>query len=203
MNNHWGVVAMLALGACGGGTAGKEKQVCEHAAKLCDGQDELASCTGDMVKVKKLMGDQYEKFLDCSMAAKSCGEYAGCAIGGLGNQALDQLDGFGQGMKRMMKDKLDEVPDRIKDGIDKLHDRVETQVRKGLDEDALPAACKRIETVCSKDQPFIRRECKTLVENLGVDKARLAELTTCINGSDNCFALEKCVDAMDDKMRGL
>jgi hypothetical protein len=198
MQTRWLWLVCLA-GCGGGGTAGTEKQVCEHAAKLCDAQDEIASCGSDLTKVKKVMGDQYGKFLDCSLAAKSCGEYLGCAIGGLGNRTLDELDGFGQGMKKMMKDKLDNVPDRIRDGIDTLHDRVEHQVRKGLDGD-LPGPCTRIEKVCSPDEPFIRRGCTKLVGNLGEDKAHLAEVTKCIDASTNCYALEKCVDDMESTM---
>ncbi len=192
MQTRW--LWLVCLVGCGGGgsTSAKEKQVCEHAAKLCDAEDDVASCPGDLAKVKKTMGDQYGKFLDCSMAAKSCGEYVGCAIGGLGNRTLDELDGLGKGMKKMMKDKLDGIGERVKDGIRDFDD----------DQKSLPAACKRIETVCSKDQPFIRDECRQLVENLGVDKARIAELSSCIDASDNCFALEKCVDGMESKMRG-
>lgn len=191
MQTRW-VLLVCSLAACGGGgSSGKEKQVCEHAAKLCDAEDDLASCPGDLAKVKKTMGDQYGKFLDCSLAAKSCGEYVGCAIGGLGNEALDQLDGFGQGMKKMMKDKIDDFGEKLK-----------SEIRDIDGDDKLPAVCQRIEKVCSKDQPFIRKECRTLVENLGVDKAHLAELASCIDASDSCFALEKCVDSMEDKMRG-
>ncbi len=200
MQTRWGAVVLLALVGCGGGgTSGKEKQVCEHAAKLCDAQDEIASCGEDLTKAKKVMGDQYGKFLDCSIAAKSCGEYLGCAIGGLGNEALDQLDGFGKGMKKMMKDELGDLP-----GLDDIKSRVKDEVRRGLSDhkEPLPGPCKRIETVCSKDQPFIRDECRRLVENLGVDKPRIAELTACIDASANCFALDKCVDDMEDRMRG-
>lgn len=197
MNKHLGVVAMIALSGCGGGSSAKEKQVCEHAAKLCNAQDDIASCRDDLGETKKAMGDQYDKFLDCSMAAKSCGEFVGCAIGGLGNQALDQLDGFGKGMKKMMKDEIGDLP-----GLDDIKNRVKSEIREELGDEALPGPCKRIDTVCSKKEPFIRRSCKKLVENLGVEKARLAELSTCIEASTNCFALEKCVDQMEDKMRG-
>jgi hypothetical protein len=199
MQTRWGVVVMLALSGCGsGGASGTEKQVCDHAAKLCDALDDVKECYSDLAETKKVMGKEYDKFLSCAGAAKTCGEYVGCAIGGLGNQALDQLDGVGKGMKKMLKDELGDLP-----GLDDIKERVKKEVREELGgEDALPAACRRIETVCSKDQPFIRRECKKLVENLGVDKTRIAELSACIDASENCFALEKCVDHMEDKMRG-
>lgn len=199
MQTRWGVVAMMTLSGCGSsGASGNEKQVCDHVAKLCDAVDDVKECYSDLAETKTVMGEEYDKFLSCAAAAKTCGEYVGCAIGGLGNEALDQLDGFGQGMKKMMKDELGDLP-----GLDDIKNRVKKGVREELGGDALPVACKRIETVCSKDQPFIRRECTRLVENLGVDKARVAELSACIDASANCFALEKCVDQMEDKMRGL
>lgn len=190
---------MLALVGCGGGTSGKENKVCEHAAKLCDAQDEIASCGDDLSKAKKAMGDQYEKFLDCSMAAKSCGEYVGCAVGGLGNEAIDQLDGFGKGMKKMMKDHLGDLP-----GLDDIKSRVKSEVRQavGDDDDALPGPCTRIEKVCAPDEPFIRKECRRMVGNLGEDKTNLGELTTCINAANNCYALKDCVEKLERKMSG-
>lgn len=176
--------------------------MCEHAASLCGDDEDVKSCVSELPDAKKVMGDRYDKFLTCAAEARSCGEYAGCAIGGLGGGALDQLDDLGKGMKKMLKDELGDGH-----ALDSIKDRMKSEVRRGLDEiggdgEALPAACKRIDTVCSKDQPFIRKECRTLVENLGVDKPRIAELTACIDASNNCFALEKCVDEMDSKMHG-
>ncbi len=172
--------------------------MCEHAAKLCDAQDEVASCRDDLSNVKKTMGDQYEKFLDCSMAAKSCGEYVGCAIGGLGNEAIDQLDGFGKGMKKMMKDHLGDLP-----GLDDIKSRVKSEVRQAVgDDEALPGPCMRIEKVCAPDEPFVRKECRRMVQNLGEDKANIGELTTCINAATNCYALKNCIDQLERKMSG-
>jgi hypothetical protein len=200
MQTRW--LWLVCLAGCGSGSSAQEKQVCEHAASLCDDDDEDAkSCSSEMSDAKKVMGDRYGQFLTCAAEATSCGEYAGCAIGGLGGGALDQLDDLGKGMKKMLDDELGDSH-----ALDHLKDRVKSEVRYGIAElggdDALPRACTRIETVCSKDQPFIRRKCRTLVENLGVDKPRIAELSSCIDATNNCFALEKCVEDLDAKMRG-
>lgn len=190
MTSRW--VIVVAVVGCGGGTSGKEKAVCEHAAKLCGAEDDVASCTSDLSEAKKAMGDQYAKFLDCSLAASSCGEYVGCAVGGLGNEALDQLEGFGAGMKKMMKDKVSGVTDRVEHGI-----------RHALDDDeALPTACARLDKICAADDPFVRKHCRRLVGNLGEDTAHLAELTTCLEASKNCFAADRCIDELQDKLRG-
>lgn len=194
MNTRWGVV-VLSLAACGGGGSAREKQVCEHAAKLCDAEAELQSCQGDLADVKKSMGDKYEKFLDCSLHAKSCGEYLGCAVGGLGVEALDQLDGFGKGMKQMMKNELGDLPE-----LDSIKERVKREVEGVVDD--LPGPCKRIAKVCAPDEPFVRDECRRLVQNLGEDKAHLGELASCIAGANTCFALRACVDKLDDALRG-
>lgn len=198
MNTRWGAVVMSALVACGGGgSSAKENEVCEHAAKLCGAEDDVASCRGDLAKAKSAMGDAYGKFLDCSRAAKSCGEYVGCAIGGLGTEALDQLDGLGKGMKKMMKDELGDLP-----GLDDIKNRVKHEVREAVGDDELPATCKRIDTVCAPDEPFVRRECRRMVQNLGQDTANLGELSSCIAGANNCYALRACVDKMEAKLRG-
>jgi hypothetical protein len=198
MHTRWGAAVLLVFVGCGGGGgSGKEKRVCEHAAKLCDAQDEVASCGQDLGEVKKTMGDQYEKFLDCSLAAKSCGEYVGCAIGGLGNEALDQLDGFGKGMKKMMKDELGDLP-----GLDDIKDRVKKEMKSAVGDEALPGPCPRIDKVCAPDEPFIRKECRRLVQNLGEDKANLGELSSCIAAANNCFALKDCVEKLERKMDG-
>ena len=198
MQTRWGAVVLLALVGCGGGgTSGKEAKVCERAAKLCDAQAEIASCGEDLGKAKKAMGDQYEKFLDCSLSATSCGEYVGCAVGGVGNEALDQLDGFGKGMKKMMKDELGDLP-----GLDDIKHRVEQEVKGAIGTEALPAPCPRIEKVCAPDEPFIRKKCRRLVQNLGEDKAYLGELSTCIAAATNCFALQDCVEKLERKLDG-
>ncbi|MFN0251281.1 MAG: hypothetical protein ACKV2T_30680 [Kofleriaceae bacterium] len=208
MRTRWGAAVLLVFVGCGGGTSGKEKKVCEHAAKLCDAQDDVASCTKDMPETKKALGDQYEKFLDCSLAAKSCGEVVGCAIGGLGNEALDQLDGLGKGIKKMMKDELgdlpglDDIKKRVEEEVRSVKDQVRSEVRNAVGDDALPGACKRIEKVCAPDEPFIRKECRRLVQNLGEDKANLGELTSCIDAASNCFALKDCVEKLERKMDG-
>ncbi len=182
MQTRWGAVVLLALvgcgGGCGGGSSAKENKVCEHAAKLCDASDEIASCREELREAKTTMGDRYEKFLDCSLSAKSCGEYVGCAIGGLGSEVLDEIDGVGKGVKKMLKEE-DEV-----------------------DDEALPGPCTRIEKVCAPDEPFIRRECRRLVQNLGEDKASHRDLAACISAANNCFALRDCVVKLERKMKG-
>jgi len=192
MQARWAILVCLVGCGSGGNAAigGKEKLFCERGIQLCsvDEPAALQECRDGMPEVKKHAGADYGKLLDCSIAAKSCGEYAGCLVGGIGNGLLDEAEDFGHAMKRMMKDKVGDKVDRVRRSFD--------------DDDALPSACKRIETVCSASEPFIRRECTKLVENLGVDKARIAELTSCIDASANCFALQKCVDEMEGKMRG-
>jgi hypothetical protein len=180
MLSRWLLVVLV---GCGGGGTANENRLCDHVAKLCDAEDEIASCGSKLKKIKEDFGDSYDKFLDCGIAAKTCGEYIGCAVGGLGANVLDQLDGLGVGMERMMKDKVEGMSG-------------------ARDSDELPGPCKRIAKVCSPEQPFIRRSCAKLVGNLGEDKQHLAELTKCITDSSNCYALEKCVDQMETTLRG-
>ena len=94
------LVLVLALG-CGGSSA-KEKESCERAIKLCGYDEGAETCIKDILETKESMGDNYGKFLDCSAAAKTCGEYVGCAVGGIGAEGMKQIDGLRRGMKKMM-----------------------------------------------------------------------------------------------------
>ncbi|HWO26128.1 MAG TPA: hypothetical protein VNO30_45690, partial [Kofleriaceae bacterium] len=105
------VSAALVIGAgcggCGGGGGGldKEKQVCAHVDKLCGGDPEpLDQCARELRELKEPAGETYGKFLGCALDAKSCPEFAGCFVGGLGEVAERWGKQFEQGMDRMTRD---------------------------------------------------------------------------------------------------
>ncbi len=93
------LVAAVALGC--GGSSGKEKESCDRAIKLCGYGEGAVTCVKDIRETKEAMGDNYETFLECSAAAKTCGEYVGCAVGGVGAEGMKQLDGLRRGMEKM------------------------------------------------------------------------------------------------------
>ena len=174
---------VLALVACGDGTSDKERRVCEHAAKLCDEPASVAECVAEMPEAKQAMGDAYGAFLDCGIAAKSCGEYVGCAIGGAGGEAMKQIDGLRRGMEKMLDEQMPDVRDR--------DDR-----RRGRSDDLgeLPPECARVRDVCSGiDARSAASQCSGMIGNLRADPENRAKLGRCIAGVKNCYALEKCV----------
>jgi len=97
---------VLAVG-CGGSSA-KEEKSCERAIKLCGYADGMDACIKDVRETKPAMGESYARFLDCSGAAENCGEYLGCAVGGIGVEGMKQLDGMRRGMQKMLGDPLRE-----------------------------------------------------------------------------------------------
>jgi len=93
------VLVVLAVTACGGS---KEKRVCSHGAELCGAKGEEAKCASDLRDIKDALGDAYGKTLDCGLEAKSCAEFAGCFVGGLG-KGLDKLEhDFDRGVDKVM-----------------------------------------------------------------------------------------------------
>jgi hypothetical protein len=93
------VIALLVTGC----SKGKEQRVCEHGAKLCDAADELPDCATKLKDLKDVMGDAYGKSLDCAQEAKSCAEFAGCFVGGLGAGLEEFEKQFGRGVDKVMK----------------------------------------------------------------------------------------------------
>lgn len=100
------LLLVLVLGCSG--SSEKERTSCERAIKLCGYDEGMDSCIKDIQETKDAMGESYAKFLECSSAAENCGEYLGCAVGGIGVEGMKQLDGMRRGMQKMMGDQLRE-----------------------------------------------------------------------------------------------
>jgi hypothetical protein len=178
------LVVLVLLVGCGGGSD-KERRVCDHAAKLCDAMDERAACVKDIGKSRELMGASYDKFLDCSLQAKSCGAYVGCAIGGVGAEGKRQIQDLGEGMRKMMEDEL-EKPGRPTET---------TETRRTSDEDGVPPECKRVDDVCSGfEARTTAKHCAEMIGNIKADTENRKKLAGCFAQAKNCFTFDKCID---------
>lgn len=183
-------VALVVSVGCGGGGLDKERRVCAHVDKLCGGDPEpLDKCAKDLRELKEPAGETYDQFLDCSLASKSCPEFAGCFVGGLGEVAERWGKQFEQGVDRMKRGTgrttgKDESPRGTTPDDDKFSD----------DDSTLPPECKRILDVCSKDEAMPRIKCRDMIGNIKADTANRAKLGSCIRAAKNCYDLGKCID---------
>ncbi len=165
------LVLMFVIG-CGGGSSDKEKKSCERAIKLCGYDEGADSCIKDIQETKEAMGDNYGKFLECSTAAKTCGEYVGCAVGGVGAEGMKQLDGLRRGMEKMMGDK---VPGGTASAGD----------------------CKRANDVCGpEDAERAEDKCNRSLGNVKADPENRAKYLSCLGAAKNCYAFRDCADQL-------
>jgi hypothetical protein len=99
---RWACVLAL-VAACGSDAGADARDVCARGGKLCDApRDEIAKCEKQVADLKKDLGDHYGKTMSCAREAKSCAEFAGCFVGGLGGELGDVLQDFGEGMRKGM-----------------------------------------------------------------------------------------------------
>ena len=85
-----------------GSSAAKETKSCKRAIDLCGYDEGMDACVKDIQETRSAMGASYDKFLACSGAATSCGEYLGCAVGGLGTEGMKQIEGLRRGLDKML-----------------------------------------------------------------------------------------------------
>lgn len=179
------LVLVFALG-CGGSSA-KEEKSCERAMKLCGYDEGADTCIKDIRETKEAMGDNYGKFLDCSAAAKTCGEYVGCAIGGVGAEGMKQIDGLRRGMEKMMGDKM---RDKMRDTTQRMHDRL------GGGAPTAPE-CKRADDVCSPDDAtHAVFRCNSSIGNVKADPENRAKFVSCLAAAKNCYAFNDCASQL-------
>lgn len=173
------VVLVFALG-CGGSSSEKEKKSCERAITLCGYDEGADSCIKDIQETREAMGESYGKFLDCSAAAKTCGEYVGCAVGGIGSEGMKQIDGLRKGMERMMGDKMRDIPKGMTGG-----------------DGAIAAECKRADDVCGPDDAERAADkCNDMMGNVKADPANRAKFASCLAAAKNCYAFKDCADQL-------
>jgi len=126
----------------------------------------------------------FDRFLDCALEATTCGEVAGCALGGIKIEAERELEGVQKGLDKMEERAKDTPPARRDDTED------------ASDVEALPVECRRFESVCSADESLVRRQCAEMVGNLKADPTHLAKLVVCFDAANNCYAFDNCLDEM-------
>lgn len=177
---------------CGGGGLDKERKVCTHVDKICGGDPEpVDQCAKDLRELKEPAGDTYDRFLDCSLGAKTCPEFAGCFVGGLAEVAEQWKHQFEDGVDRMRRKSgsgRDEAP-RVEDD------------KWSTDDSTLPAECKPILATCNKDESIVRMKCREMIGNLGRDPEHRSKLARCIDGAKNCFAISTCLDDLWFELR--
>lgn len=179
------VLVVVALG-CGGSSSEKEKKSCERAITLCSYDEGADTCIKDIRETKEAMGDNYGKFLECSAAAKTCGEYVGCAIGGVGAEGMKQIDGLRKGMEKMMGDKMRDTTKRMHDSFN-----------GGVDGAPIATECKRANDVCGPDDAERAAEkCNSSIGNVKADPENRAKFVRCLAAAKNCYAFRDCADQL-------
>jgi hypothetical protein len=110
------IIIALAIAAAVGCSASRERRVCEHGRTLCDADaGDLATCPAQLDELRDSLGDAYGRTLDCGLTARSCAEFAGCFMGGLGAAAHDVERDLERGVDRVMRDDPDLPRDRDPD----------------------------------------------------------------------------------------
>lgn len=100
----------MALGC--GNTSGfidpaKVARACDQLVDLCD-SGPADECRKDLAFDPNdgIDRDTYDKFLDCTIASKTCGEVAGCFIGGVAIELEREVDHVKRGIDRMETEPL-------------------------------------------------------------------------------------------------
>lgn len=195
------LVLVFALG-CGGSSAQEEKS-CEHAIKLCGYDEGPDSCIKDIRETKEAMGENYGKFLECSGAAKTCGEYIGCAAGGIGAEGMKQLEGLQRGMEKMMGDPMRDATRRMHDSLGGGGDTVRDATRRMHDRlgggggPTTAPECKRADDVCSPtDATLAAFRCTSSIGNVKADPENRAKFVSCLAVAKNCYAFNDCASQL-------
>lgn len=194
----WLIVSLGCVGGCGGGGASdQERRSCEKAVKLCGYDDGMTTCLTDLRETKDVMRGSYDKFLACSSEANSCGEYVGCAVGGVGAEGMKEMDGLRKGMERMMGGGMAEkVAEQMAETMGGTAKRMHDSMRETM-HGPTPAECERASEVCSGfGADTAADRCTEMMGNLKADAANKAKLTTCLASAKNCYAFRDCVDQL-------
>lgn len=172
-----------------GGSSEKEQKSCDRAIKLCGYGEGADSCLKDIRESKDAMGENYGKFLECSAAAKTCGEYIGCAAGGIGAEGMKQLEGLQRGMEKMMGGTMRDTTRRMQDRFTGRDDTT-TVAPVGTD-------CTRAKDVCSdEDAEPAAEKCNSALGNVKADPESRTRYLGCIAAAKNCYAFKNCADQL-------
>jgi hypothetical protein len=158
------MLILLCVVGCGSTTSDQERRSCDNAIKLCGYSEGKEECLEDLEEAKQAMSSSYGRFLDCSATAKTCGEYVGCAIGGVSNEAIKQLVGMGHGMGKMR------------------------------DDGSTPIECKRASDLCSGlEAESASRMCGNIMGRVKLDAIQRSNLMNCEAAANSCMAFADCV----------
>lgn len=174
-------VLVVASGCGSPSVETQERAACTRLEAVCD--EKAPACRSDIADLKADLGSEgYGKFLTCASGAGTCGEWLGCAIGGLGvtdREAQKELAGLSKGLRRM----VDDEPGGDEPAAEATRD----------DEPPLPPQCARLDELCAADEPSVRSRCTRMVRNLRSDTENLGKLATCFGDAKNCYALDNCM----------